>query len=234
MIELYTWPTPNGWKASIALEEMCIPYTTHPVDIMSGAQKEPEFLRLNPNGRVPAIVDTDENVTLFESGAIMIYLAEKNDLFMPKDVRGRAEVIQWVMFQMSGIGPMMGQANIFSRYFPEKIPAAIERYQSEVHRLFSVLETQLSRHEFLAGDYSIADMANWAWVRIYFWSGVPVDDFPNLQRWLDVIEQRPGVQAGVNLIDRANYDLLTGQSGDPEQVAKEAYDLVTTGKDEAN
>ena len=228
MIELYTWPTPNGWKVHIALEEMGLAFNTHAIDIMSGIQKEAEFLKLNPNGRIPAIVDTDDDLTLFESGAIMIHLAEKSGLFLPSDVRGRAEVIQWVMFQMSAIGPMMGQANIFSRYFPEKIPVVIDRFQGEVLRLFSVLEGQLGENEYLAGDYSIADMANWSWVCINFWSGIPIDEFPNINRWLDAIEERPAVQAGVNLIDRANYDLLTGAGGDPEEVAKEAVQLVET------
>ncbi len=226
MIELYTWPTPNGWKVHIALEEMGIAYNTHAIDIMTGVQKEPDFLKLNPNGRIPAIIDTDVDLTLFESGAIMIHLAEKSGLFLPNDVRGRAEVIQWVMFQMSAIGPMMGQSNIFSRYFPEKIPAAIDRFQGEVNRLFSVMDGHLSDNEYLAGDYSIADMANWSWVCIYFWSGVPIDEFHNLQRWLVAIEQRPAVQAGVNLIDRANFDLLTGAGGDVDEVAKEAFNLV--------
>jgi glutathione S-transferase/GST-like protein len=238
MIELYTCSTPNGWKASIileeiaALEEIAIPYTVHYVDIMAGDQKKPEFLRLNPNGRIPVIVDTgdgtDEPLTLFESGAIMIYLAEKCGRFLPSDPRGRAEVMQWLMFQMSGIGPMMGQANIFSRYFPEKIPVVIDRFQGEVGRLFGVLDGQLAEHEYLAGDYSIADMANWAWVRIHFWAGVPVDDFPHLKRWLNVIGARPAVQAGVK-DDSGNFELLTGQAGDVEALANAAFDLVETG-----
>ena len=230
MIELYTASTPNGWKASIALEEMAIPYTVHPVDIMTGEQKLPDFLRLNPNGRIPVIVDTDEDITLFESGAIMIHLAEKCGRFLPSDVRGRARVMQWLMFQMSGIGPMMGQANVFSRYFPEKIPTVIDRYQGEVRRLFAVLDGHLAENEYLAGEYSIADMANWAWVRIYFWAGVPVDEFDNLRRWLDAIEARPAVQAGVSVPDREFFELLTGQAGDPEEMAKAAFDLVETGQ----
>ncbi len=230
MIELYTWPTPNGWKVSIALEEMEIPYVVRGVDIMAGEQKQPEFLRINPNGRVPAIVDTDAGITVFESGAIMIYLAELSGRFLPPDPAGRTAVIQWVMFQMSGIGPMMGQANIFSRYFPEKIPAAIDRFQAEVRRLFSVLDGQLADNEFLAGDYSIADIANWSWVRIHFWAGVPVDEFVHLKRWLDAIEQRPAVQAGVSVINRDTYELLIGQAGDVEQLAKDAFDLVQTGE----
>lgn len=230
MIELYTWPTPNGWKASIALEEMDIPYVVRGVDIMAGEQKQPDFLRINPNGRVPAIIDTESGITVFESGAILIYLAEMSGRLLPQDRAGRTAVIQWVMFQMSGIGPMMGQANIFSRYFPEKIPAAIDRFQAEVRRLFSVLDGYLAANEFLAGDYSIADIANWSWVRIHFWAGVPVDDFQHLRRWLEVLEQRPAVQAGVSVIDRSTFELLTGQAGDAEQLAKDAFDLVQTGE----
>lgn len=229
MIELYTWPTPNGWKVHIALEEMGIAYNVHPIDIMSNVQKEAAFLSINPNGRIPAIVDTAEDLTIFESGAIMIHLGEASGQFLPSNKRARAHVLQWLMFQMSGIGPMMGQANIFSRYFPEKIPAAIERFHSEVRRLFGVLDGHLNDHEFLADEYSIADMANWSWVCCHFWSGVEIDAFENLQRWIKAIESRPAVEAGVNLIDRSNYDLLTGRSGDPEAMAKEAFDLVQTG-----
>jgi len=161
MIDLYTSSTPNGWKASVALEEMEIPYSVHAIDLMKGEQKQADFIKLCPNGRIPAIVDREnDNFAVFETGAIMIYLAEKCGKFLPTDVKGRSEVMQWLMFQMSGVGPMMGQANVFYRYFPDKIQPAIDRYQNEVTRLFSVLDTQLSNHEFLAGDYSIADMAN--------------------------------------------------------------------------
>ncbi len=198
MIDLYTSSTPNGWKASVALEEMDIPYTVHTIDLMKGEQKKDDFLKLCPNGRIPAIVDRkNDNFSVFETGAIMIYLAEKCGKFLPTDIKGRSEVIQWLMFQMSGVGPMMGQANVFFRYFPEKIQPAINRYQNEVTRLFSVLDTQLSSHEFLAGDYSIADMANWCWVRTHDWSGVSIDDMPNLKRWADLIASRPAAQRGI-------------------------------------
>ena len=230
MIELYTWPTPNGWKVSIALEEMGVPYVVRRINIMAGEQKQSEFLRINPNGRVPAIIDTQQGITVFESGAILIYLAETSGRLLPVERACRTAVIQWLMFQMSGIGPMMGQANIFSRYFPEKIPTAIDRFQSEVRRLFSVLDNHLANTEYLAGDYSIADIANWSWVRIYFWAGVSVGDLPNLRRWLEVIEQRPAVQAGVSVIDRSNYEMLTGGFGDTEQLTKDAYGLVQTGE----
>lgn len=214
MIDLYTAPTPNGYKASIALEEMGLPYAVHTVDLRTGEQRKPAFLKMCPNGRIPAITDRDEdNFAVFESGAIMIYLAEKSGKFLPADVRGRSRVIQWLMFQMGGIGPMMGQANVFYRYFPEKIQPAIDRYQAEGRRLFEVLDTQLAEHEFLAGDYSIADMANWAWVRTHNWSGVSIAGLDNLSRWMGAISARPGARAGVKvpvdiaeLMDAKNKD----------------------------
>ena len=200
MIELYTAPTPNGYKASIALEEMEIPYTVTTVDLTEGEQKNPEFLAICPNGRIPAIVDTDEgDFAVFESGAIMIYLAQKSGKFLPADAQGRSRVIQWLMFQMGGIGPMMGQANVFFRYFPEKIQPAIDRYQAEGRRLFEVLDTHLAEHEYLAGDYSIADMANWAWVRTHNWSGISIEGLDNLSRWMGAIVARPGAQRGVKV-----------------------------------
>ena len=199
MIDLYTAATPNGYKVSIALEEMNLDYTLHPLDISSGIQKEPEFTAINPNGRIPAIVDRDnDDFAVFESGAILIYLAEKTGQFMPTDVKGRSTVMQWLMFQMGGVGPMMGQANVFYRYFPEKLPSAISRYQNEGRRLFEVMDGQLSKYEYLAGDdYSIADMATWPWVKIYDWSGISIDGLDNVQRWLDTIAERPAVQVGI-------------------------------------
>lgn len=231
MIDLYTWATPNGWKVSIALEEMSLQYNTCPIDIMTGAQKEPEYLAINPNGRIPAIVDREEgNIPIFESGAILIYLAEKTGLYLPSDRAGRTRVIQWLMFQMSGLGPMMGQANVFFRYFPEKIEPAINRFQGEVRRLFSVMDGYLSETEYLAGDYSIADMANWAWARTYFWSGVPIDDFQHLQRWISQVETRKAVVRGVGIPDGEMFGLLTGASGQAEDLAKSAVNLVEMGK----
>ncbi len=157
MIDLYTASTPNGHKASVALEELALPYTVHAVDLMQGEQKTPAFLRINPNGRIPALVDREAgDFAVFESGAILVYLAEKTGRLMPADAKGRSRVMQWLMFQMGGIGPMMGQANVFYRYFPEKIQPAIERYQNESRRLFEVLERGLADSEWLAGDYSIA------------------------------------------------------------------------------
>ncbi len=163
MIDLYTAPTPNGWKASIALEEMKLPYNMIQLSLTDGDQKKPDFLKINPNGRIPAIVDRDEgDFAVFESGAILIYLAEKTGQLLPGDMKKRSEVIQWLMFQMGEIGPMQGQANVFHRYFPEKIQSVIDRYQNETRRLFEVLDTQLADNEFLCGEYSIADIANWA------------------------------------------------------------------------
>lgn len=193
-IMLYTAPTPNGWKISIALEEMGLPYEVRVIDFATTEQKADWYVKLNPNGRIPTLVD--DGFALFESGAILIYLAEKTGKFLPREVRARSQVIQWLMFQMSAIGPMMGQANVFLRYFPEKIQAAIDRYQREVTRLFGVLDRQLADHEFICGEYSIADMALWPWVSGYEWSGVSVEAFANLQRWLAKVGERPSVQAG--------------------------------------
>jgi GSH-dependent disulfide-bond oxidoreductase len=193
-ITLYTAPTPNGWKISIALEEMGLPYEVKVIDFATNEQKSDWYVKLNPNGRIPALLDDD--FALFESGAILIYLAEKTGKFLPRDVQGRSQVIQWLMFQMSGVGPMMGQANVFLRYFPEKIQAAIDRYQREVTRLFGVMDKQLGTLEYIAGTYSIADMALWPWVSGYEWSGVSVDEFAHLRRWLTLVGGRPAVQAG--------------------------------------
>jgi GSH-dependent disulfide-bond oxidoreductase len=226
MIELYTAPTPNGWKVSIALEELGLPYTAHLIDILKGVQKEPWFLAINPNGRIPAIVDRDaDDFAIFESGAILIYLAEKTGRLMPRDAKGRSVVLQWLMFQMGGVGPMMGQANVFFRYFPEKIAPAIERYQNEVKRLLGVLDGHLKDHEYLAGDYSIADIANWSWVRTHNWSGVAIGDFPHLKRWLDTIAMRPAAQKGITV----PFEIKTmdhGEGEEAEQLAVEIRQMV--------
>ncbi len=197
MIDLYTASTPNGWKASVTLEELELPYETHPIDLGKDEQKQEWFLKLNPNGRIPVIVDRD--LPVFETGAIMIYLAEKTGRLLPTDAKGRTRVIQWLMFQMGGIGPMMGQANVFFRYFPEKLQPAIDRYQNETRRLFEVLERRLGESEWLADDYSIADIANWCWVRTYKWSGVSADGLPNLKRWRDALRERPACQRGIEV-----------------------------------
>ncbi len=201
MIELYTSPTPNGYKISVALEELVIPYNVHVVNLQSGDQKKPEFLELNPNGRIPVIVDTDnDNLSIMESGAQLIYLAEKAGKLLPTETKARSKVMQWLMFQMGGIGPMMGQANVFYRYWPgEKIQPAIDRYQNEGRRLFEVMETRLKDNEYLADDFSIADIANWCWVRIYKWSGINIDGLDGLQRWMNTMEERPACKKGVSV-----------------------------------
>jgi GST-like protein len=195
MLELYTASTPNGWKVSVTLEELGLEYQLHKIILQDQQQKEAGYVAINPNGRIPTLVD--DGFAVFESGAIMIYLAEKTGRLMPTDVKGRSEVIQWLMFQMSGIGPMMGQANVFFRTMEEKIPAAISRYQNESRRLFEVLDRQLDHSEWLAKNFSIADIANWCWVRLYFWSGVSLDGLDNLQRWLEAMETRPACQKGI-------------------------------------
>jgi glutathione S-transferase len=198
MIDLYTAATPNGIKASIMLEELGLPYRVHAIDLRSGDQKNPEYLALNPNGRIPTIVD--DGFAVFESGAILIYLAEKTGQLLPADPQGRSRVIQWLMFQMGGLGPMMGQANVFYRYSPEKIPYAINRYQRESRRLLEVLDTRLAESEYLGGDaYSIADVANWSWAHTYDWSGVSIDGLDHLRAWLDKVGARPGVIAGAKV-----------------------------------
>ena len=225
MIDLYTAPTPNGWKASITLEELGIPYEVHVVNLMGGDQKKPEYLKINPNGRIPALVDRDEDgFAVFESGAIMIYLAEKAGRLLPSDRRGRSRVIQWVMFQMGGIGPMMGQANVFFRYFPEKIQPAIDRYQHECRRLFEVLNGRLGESEWLAGDYSIADIANWSWGRTYKWSGVSVDGLDHLQRWMSAMSERPACRRGVDV--PFPLPSLTEDEKGAEEFAKGARTLL--------
>ncbi|MBB6341712.1 GST-like protein [Pseudomonas fluvialis] len=203
MIELYTAATPNGQKISIALEELGLPYRVHALSFDRKEQKAPEYLKINPNGRIPAIVDTEsEDFAVFESGAILLYLAEKTGQLMPADAKGRSTVIQWLMFQMGGVGPMQGQANVFFRYFPEKLQGAIDRYQNETRRLYEVLDTRLGEVEYLAGDYSIADIATYPWVRIHDWSGVSVDGLPHLQRWMDALAARPAVQRGLQVPQR--------------------------------
>jgi glutathione S-transferase len=198
MIDLYTASTPNGWKVSIALEELGLPYQVHPVNLAAGEQKRPEYLKLNPNGRIPTIVDRGcDDFCVFESGAILLYLAERTGRLLPAAAKPRWTAIQWLIFQIGGVGPMQGQANVFYRYFPEKLPAVIQRYQNETKRLYRVLDARLRDHEFLAGDYSIADIAHWPWVRIHAWAGVAIEDLPNLQRWLEQLAARPACQRGV-------------------------------------
>lgn len=226
MIKLYTAPTPNGWKASFALEELELPYEMHKVRLHKNEQKEDWYLAINPNGRIPAIVDTDRNdFAVFESGAILIYLAELTGKLLPTDIEGRSTVLQWLMFQIGGTGPMMGQANVFYRYFPEKIQPAIDRYQNETKRLLGVLDTRLRDHEFLAGDFSIADIANWCWARTHRWSGVEIADLPHLERWIEQLEQRPGCSAGIKVPFEVP-SLKTGEGDEARKFADQAKGMV--------
>jgi GST-like protein len=199
MIHLYYWPTPNGHKITLFLEETGTPYEIHPVAIGKGDQFKPEFLKISPNNRMPAIVDdapTDGGapISIFESGAILEYLAEKTGKFLPKDLRGRYEVLQWLFWQMGGLGPMAGQNHHFSGYAPEKIPYAIERYVKETGRLYAVMDRRLADRPFLAGDYSIADMASYPWTVTWERQGLKIDDFPNVKRWQEVIKARPATE----------------------------------------
>lgn len=202
MIDLYYWPTPNGWKISVALEELSLPYTLHPVNIGRGEQFRPEFLAISPNNRMPAIIDHapldgGPPLSLFESGAILLYLAEKTQKLIPTDLRGRYEVTQWLMWQMGGLGPMMGQANHFKNYAPERISYATERYLTETLRLFGVLERRLADRDFLAGEYSIADIAAWCWAQGHHRLGLDVNPFAKTLAWIDRIAARPAVKAGL-------------------------------------
>lgn len=197
MIDLYTFTTPNGRKASIMLEEVGLPYTVHVIDIRTGDQFKPEFVAINPNSKIPAIVDRDTEMTVFESGAILMYLAEKTGKLLPSDQKQRYQVIEWLFFQMASVGPMFGQLNHFRRFAPEQIPYAIERYEKETLRLYGVLDRQLQDHEFICGDYSIADIATYPWVAIYSFQGLALDQHPHLKRWVETLEQRPAVQKGM-------------------------------------
>jgi len=218
MIELYTAPTPNGWKVSIALEELGLPYEVHVLSLAGLEQKKPEYLKINPNGKIPAIVDRDENgFTLFESGAILIYLAEKTGRLLPRDPRTRSEAIQWLMFQMSGIGPMQGQAHVFKHYFPEKIPSVIQRYQNETRRLYQVLDNRLEGREYIVGELSIADIAAWPWVLGHDYSGIAIDGMSNLKRWLDSLSGREAFQRG----------LRVPEPKPPEEVTESGKSFVT-------
>jgi len=217
MIDLYTSATPNGWKASCTLEELGLPYTLHPINLMAQEQKLPDFLAMNPNGRIPVIHDRETGQSIFESGAIMIYLAEKTGRLLPTDGPKRYEVLQWLMFQMGGVGPMMGQANVFFRYFPEKIKPAIDRYQKESQRLLSVLDVHLSGREFLCDEFSIADIANWCWARTHEWSGVDVSEMPHLLRWIDQMHAREACYKGINVPHKV----------DPELIKKAGEQIIT-------
>lgn len=219
MIDVYSSPTPNGYKVTVALDEMGEDYTLTPIVLAEQGQKTPEFLAMNPNGRIPVIVDRDnDDFVVFESGAILIYLGEKFGKLYPTEAKARSRTLQWLMFQMGGIGPMMGQANVFYRYFPERIQPAIDRYQNECRRLFEVLNTRLGQTQYLAGDdYTIADIANWCWARTHSWSGVSIEGLPSLQRWLDELAARPACKSGTHKPER---------KVDPDELIKGAQTIV--------
>lgn len=218
MIDLYTAATPNGHKVSIALEELQLPYSVHVLSFDKKEQKAPAFLKINPNGRIPAIVDRgNEDFAVFESGAILIYLAEQTGQLLPQDAKGRSQVLQWLMFQMGGIGPMQGQANVFFRYFPEKLQGAIDRYQHETRRLYEVLDARLGEAEYLADDYSIADIATFPWVRSHEWSGISLEGLSHLQRWLAALEGRAAVQRGL---------LVPKRQADEDSTVKTAQSML--------
>ena len=224
MIHLYTSPTPNGHKVSCLLEALKMPYEVHSVNLGKGDQHKPDFIKISPNGRIPAIVDTDNDLSIFESGAIMLYLADKAGELIPKDVVGRAKVTEWLMFQMGGIGPMMGQANVFFRYFPEKFQPVIDRYQNESRRLFEVLDKQLSKNEWVAGEYSIADIANWCWVRTHNWSGVSIEGLEHLDSWKNKMYEQPGMLKGIKVpVDRES---ILKNDKDKEEFIKNAQKMV--------
>ena len=199
MIDLYTWSTPNGRKVSIMLEEVGLPYTVHAIDISKDEQFKPEFLKISPNNRIPAIVDRDNDLPLFESGAILIYLAEKTGQLMPKNERARWHTVQWLMWQMGGMGPMLGQIHHFLRAAKGKAPYADERYVKEGKRLYGVLDRQLQRSEYLAGAYSIADIATWPWISRFEWQTIDMNEFPNVLRWYKAIAARPAVERGYHV-----------------------------------
>jgi GST-like protein len=203
VIDLYTWTTPNGRKASVMLEEVALPYRVHKVDISKGDQHRPEFLAVNPNGRIPAIVDQEgpggRPLRVFESGAILIYLAEKTGLLLASEPRQRAETLAWLMFQMGGVGPMFGQAHHFLRAAPEPVPYGIERYTKETRRLYGVLDKRLAEESFLGGTYSIADIATYPWVARHEWHKVDLGEFPNVARWYAAIGARPAVARGMSV-----------------------------------
>jgi GSH-dependent disulfide-bond oxidoreductase len=228
MIDLYFWMTPNGYKVTIMLEELGWKYNVIPVNIGKGDQFKPDFLKISPNNRMPALVDHDgpdgKPISVFESGAMLMYLAEKAGFkFMPQDMRGRYKVIEWLMFQMASVGPMLGQAHHFRRYAPEKIEYAVDRYTNEARRIYGVIDKRVGEVPYLAGEYSIADMATYPWLRTHNWQGQDLNDFPNLKRWYDSIEARPAVQRGLAVMkdeverarnqppDKSSWDILFGK-----------------------
>lgn len=232
MIDLYTWATPNGHKAQIMLEEIGLPFEVHPIDITSGTQFDPQYLKLNPNNKVPTIVDRDgpagRPFAVFESGAILLYLAEKIGKLLPRDPEGRSRAVQWLMWQMGGLGPMLGAAQHFHRYAPRPVPYALERYTKECYRLLDVMERQLGETEYLAGEYSIADVACFPWIRIHKMGGLTLEHYPNVRRWYGAIRARPAVERGLKILlddwvdvsksERAKRHLF----GDPQYAKRRA------------
>jgi GST-like protein len=229
VIDLHTWPTPNGHKVQIMLEELGVRYNVFPVDITQGRQFHPDYLALNPNHKVPTIVDSEgpdgSPLAVFETGAILIYLAEKYGRFLPTGARMRSEVLQWLMWQMGGLGPMLGQAQHFHRYAPQAVPYAIERYTREGRRLLEVLDRRLERREFIVDDYTIADIACFPWVRIHKMANQTIDDLPNVKRWYGIVRARPAVERGVKLLIDQWVDVTTSDDartnlfGDPQYQA---------------
>jgi GST-like protein len=199
MIDLYTWTTPNGRKVSIALEELGLPYTAHAIDIGKDEQFQPDFLRIAPNNKIPAIVDTETGLSLMESGAILIYLADKTGRLLPRDGEARYRVIEWLMWQMGGIGPFLGQAHHFLHFNKGKAPYAEERYRNEARRLYGVLDRRLEGRDFVAGDYSVADIAIWPWIARFAWQEIDLEAFPNVMRWYLAIAERPAVRKGYHV-----------------------------------
>jgi GST-like protein len=219
MIDVYSWATPNGHKVHILLEECGLAYTVHAVDIGAGDQFKPDFLAISPNNKIPAIVDSDgpdgKPISLFESGAILLYLAAKTGRFLPESLRARYETLQWLMFQMGGVGPMLGQAHHFRLYAPEKIEYAVNRYTNEAKRLYGVMDTRLGQSRFLGADeYTIADIATWPWTRSHANQGVDLDDFPNVKRWYETIGARAAVQRGVQVLEKARKALTDDKARD--------------------
>ena len=219
MIDVYSWATPNGHKVHIMLEECGLPYRVHPVNIGAGDQFKPEFLKISPNNKIPAIIDSDgpdgKPISLFESGAILLYLASKTGKFLPASDRGRFEMLQWLMFQMGGVGPMLGQAHHFRIYAPEKIEYAIKRYTNEAKRLYGVMDKQLATHPFIAGDsYTIADIAIFPWLRSWQNQGIDWADYPHLKKWFDAIAARPAVQRGVQVLADQRKPLVDDKARD--------------------
>jgi len=204
MIDLYTWITPNGRKVSIMLEEIGLPYTVHPIDITAGDQHDPEFLKISPNNRIPAVVDHDTGIAMMESGAILLYLAEKTGMLLPSDARARWKAIEWLMWQMGGVGPMLGQAHHFLRFNKGKSEYAEERYGTEAQRLYRVLDRRLGDTEYLAGDYSIADIATWPWISRFEWQDIDMHAYPNVERWYVAMAERPAVQRGYHVPKTVN------------------------------